>query len=294
MTVVDATTGPVPTRVLVLGMAHADGSLDAGEVHAVAEACGLSSDQVRSCLRRLVAEGLFERVGSGRSAEYQATADGHRALTSYLERTRLAYAQDHAGRGWDRRWHLVAFAIPESQRPARDALRDHLRALGGARIHDGLYVSPHRWEADVAAEAERLGAGDALTVAATEDLEVRGERDPRELARRLWPLDELARRYQAFVDEQAGIPELLEGMLERRERVADEAFTAGALRTTVAFQAIFNDDPLLPPELLPRPWPGRAARELLLRSRRLGVRLRHRSDRPALFRTYDDLIESIH
>ena len=83
-------------------------------------------------------------------------------------------------------------------------------------------------------------------------------------------------------------------MLERRERLADEDFTAGTLRVTVAFQAVFNADPLLPPELLPRPWPGRAARDLLLRSRRLGMRVRHRADRPALFRTYDDLIESIH
>lgn len=290
----DATTGAVPTRVLVLGMAHADGSLDAAEVHAVAEACGLSSDQVRSCLRRLVAEGLFERVGSGRPATFAATAEGHRALGGYLERTRLAYAQDHAGRGWDRHWHLAAFAIPESQRAARDVLRDHLLVLGGARIHDGLYVSPHRWETDVRVEAERLGTGTALTLAATDDLEVSGERDPRALARRLWPLDDLAARYRAFVDAYAHVPELLGRMLGRRERMADDAFTAGALRVTVAFQAVFNADPLLPPELLPRPWPGRAARELLLRSRRLGVRLRHRSDRPALFRTYDDLIESIH
>ena len=62
---------------------------------------------------------------------------------------------------------------------------------------------------------------------------------------------------------------------------------------TVEFQAIFNDDPLLPPELVPRPWPGRTARELLLRSRRTAMRLRTSASRPALFRTYDDLIESI-
>ena len=290
----DATTGAVPTRVLVLGMAHADGSLDAAEVFAVAEACELSADQVRSCLRRLVAEGLFERIGSGRAATYKATADGERAMAGYLERTRLAYAQDQAGRGWDHHWHLVAFAIPESQRAARDALRDRLLGLGGARIHDGLYVSPHRWGSDVVAEAERLGVAAMVTVAATDDLDVGGERDPRELARRLWPLDDLAERYHAFADGYARMPDLLEGMLERRERVAEEAFHAGALRTTVAFQAVFNDDPLLPPELLPRPWPGRMARDLLLRSRRLGMRLRHRADRPALFRTYDELIESIH
>jgi phenylacetic acid degradation operon negative regulatory protein len=62
---------------------------------------------------------------------------------------------------------------------------------------------------------------------------------------------------------------------------------------TVEFSEIFADDPLLPPELLPRPWPGRAARELLVRSRRLALLLREQHNRPALFRSFDDLIESI-
>lgn len=289
-----ATTGAVPTRLLVLGLARRDGSVDAAEVRAVATSCGLSSEQVRSCLRRLVAEGLFERSGPGRAATYSATASGRRVLDEYLERARLAYAQDHAGRGWDGRWHLVAFAVPETLRAARDALRDRLLALGGARLQDGLYVSARRWETAVGEEAGRLGIAEHITTAATDELDVAGERRPPALARRLWPVDELARRYRSFVDGHAHVPELLDTMLTRHERIDDAAFTAGALRVTVAFQAVFNDDPLLPPELLPRPWPGRAARELLLRSRRLGMRVRGGADRPALFSTYDETIDAIH
>jgi phenylacetic acid degradation operon negative regulatory protein len=70
-------------------------------------------------------------------------------------------------------------------------------------------------------------------------------------------------------------------------------FLPGALAVTVEFGSVFADDPLLPPELLPRPWPGRAARELLVRSRRLALRLRELHNRPALFRSFDDLIESV-
>ena len=136
-------------------MAHADGTVESAELFPVAEACGLTSDQVRSCLRRMVAEGLFSQDGGGRTASYRPTAVGERALATFHERTRLAYAQDLAGRGWDRHWHLVAFGIPESRRAARDALRDRLGRLGGAVIHNGLYVSPHRWEDDVAADGRR-------------------------------------------------------------------------------------------------------------------------------------------
>ncbi|MBV8160494.1 MAG: transcriptional regulator, partial [Acidimicrobiia bacterium] len=49
----------------------------------------------------------------------------------------------------------------------------------------------------------------------------------------------------------------------------------------------------LPPELLPRPWPGREARDLLLRSRRLALTARQAGGLPALFRLFDDAVNAI-
>jgi phenylacetic acid degradation operon negative regulatory protein len=270
-------------------MAREDGTVLASELYTVAAACGQTPEQVRSCLRRLVADGLFVRAGGGRDATYAATAEGMAALGSTIERHRLAYAQDAAGKAWDGRWHLVGFAIPEAKRPARDAFRDRVVALGGAAVHNGLYVSPHRWEKDVRDEAERLGVADSVTVASTDDLEIGGMHDPRDLAHRLWPLDELADGYRAFVEEFGRMPDALEAMRRRKERLPDSAFLPAALAMGVAFERCFRRDPLLPPELLPRPWPGRAARELLVRSRRLALLTREEHSRPALFRSFDDL-----
>lgn len=274
-------------------MAHEDGTIHAAELYAVAEACGQTTDQVRSCLRRLVADGLFVRRGTGAAARFEATERGLRALGATLERTRLAYAQDAAGRGWDRKWRLVAFAIPEARRAARDALRDRLLALGGAPVQGGLYVSPHPWLKDVAAAAERLGVADLVTTATTDDLEVGGERDPKVLARRLWPIDDLGARYAAFVGQFGFVMDALTELKRTRRRIDDAAFLSGALAMAVAFQQVFADDPLLPPELLPRPWPGRAARQLLVRSRRLALALREAPGRPALFRLYDEAVEAM-
>src|SRR3954466_9976796 len=172
-------------------MAHEDGTILAEEVLPVAEACRQTPEQVRSCFRRLVRDGLFEREGRGRTAQYRATEQGLNALAANIERHRLAYVQDHAGRGWDRKWRLVSFAIPEARRSARDAFRDRLLALGGAPISNGVYVSPHGWDKDVQDEAERLGVAEAVTQASTDDLNVGGASDPRELVRRLWPIDDL-------------------------------------------------------------------------------------------------------
>jgi phenylacetic acid degradation operon negative regulatory protein len=81
-------------------------------------------------------------------------------------------------------------------------------------------------------------------------------------------------------------------MRERHERLSDAEFTAGSLVTAVDFQESFNQDPLLPPELLPRPWPGRQARDLLARARRLGV-LARSGKGPAIFAYLDETIEAL-
>ena len=280
----------LPTRVLVLGMLRSDGVLLAADVAPVAAACGQTTEQVRSCLRRLVTEGILVREGTGRDASFRTTAEGIRVLTASLDRIRVAMDQDRAGKGWDRRWHLAAFAVPETKRAGRDAFRDLLLELGGASIHNGLYVSPRDWRVLATARATDLDILDHVTFSSTDDLEIAGVTDPRLLAGRLWPIDELGRRYAEFVDEFAHVPELLEQRRRDHQRLTEAEFLPGSLVFGSRFQECFNDDPLLPPELLPRPWPGRAARQLVLQCRRLGVLLREEHDKPELFAPWDDLL----
>ena len=78
-----------------------------------------------------------------------------------------------------------------------------------------------------------------------------------------------------------------------KRRITEAEFLPGSLTTGIRFQECFNDDPLLPPELLPRPWPGRTARDLLIRCRRSGVLLREEHDKPQLFAPWDDLLLSL-
>jgi phenylacetic acid degradation operon negative regulatory protein len=293
MDTTDPSTTIIPTRVLVFGMGRTDGTVHAADVYPVAEACGQTPEQVRSCLRRLVGDGVFTRDGEGRAAVYRATESGRAMWSGSLDRHRLAYAQDRAGRGWDRRWHLAGFAVPESRRPARARLRDQLLALGGAAIQSGLYVSANPWDDGVRAAAEQHGVADLLVTATTDDLDVGGERDPRVLAARLWDLDGVAGRYERFVNRYADVPAALSAMRERKERLTDADFMAGALAAVVDFQSCFHLDPLLPPELLPRPWPGRAARELLAEIRKLGVLSREQHDRPVLFHEFDEALEHL-
>ena len=125
-------TVTIPTRILVTGMAHEDGTILASELYPVAEACGQTPDQIRSCLRRLVTEGLYTRQGSGRAAVFRATEAGLANLGAYVERTRLAYGQDAAGRGWDR----GAGPGPDGG-PARRGRAQYGPATGGGAARAG-------------------------------------------------------------------------------------------------------------------------------------------------------------
>jgi phenylacetic acid degradation operon negative regulatory protein len=284
----------VPTRVLVLGMADGDGVVTASEVAAVAAACGQSPDQVRSCLRRLVAEGLFVRRGAGGDIRYVATEAGHRALDGQLAATRLAYGQDASGQAWDGRWRLVAYTAPEARRAARDTFRDRLLGLGGALVQGGLYVSAHPWHDAVRAEAEATGVLDGLTLATAETLDVGGTSHPRDVAARLWPVAHLAVGYRRFVEEFSSWRDALEQRAASHEQLPDELFLPSALKMSVAFQRIGHRDPLLPPELLPKPWPGRDARRLLLECRRLALGLRLRTGGGMrLFSLYDVATDAV-
>ena len=278
----------------MLGVARRDGTIRAEDVYRVAESSGQSAEQVRSCLRRLVREGLYERAdGSGRTAVYRPTAGGQAMLGARLRRVRLSFVQDAEGRGWDRHWRLAAFAVPEANRASRDALRDRLRELGGAAIQGGLYVSPHPWDDDVRVFAEQLGVAENLTVASTDDLEVGGERDPRRLAAMLWPIDELAAAYEKFIETYRHLPAELEALREKRGRVSDTELFPRMLAMGVDNDELSGDDPFLPPELLPRPWAGRAARELVVRCRRLAHHLRESGTGTGLFDNYDAYVLDI-
>ncbi|WP_240801914.1 PaaX family transcriptional regulator C-terminal domain-containing protein [Streptomyces sp. A1136] len=52
-------------------------------------------------------------------------------------------------------------------------------------------------------------------------------------------------------------------------------------------------DPLLPPQLLPQPWPGAQARELIARCRAALHEREGGEDRPVLFRRYADITREV-
>ncbi|MEU5806195.1 PaaX family transcriptional regulator C-terminal domain-containing protein [Streptomyces sp. NPDC047718] len=260
-----STAGPaapgIGTRTLVHALVREDGTVDAGELYAVAEALGMTDQQVRLCVKRLVGEGRFTQEGRGRKARLHATADATGSVAPDVEYVRHAFRQDRGLAPWDGTWHLFAFAIPESSRQARDALRDTLLHLGAAPLQGGLYVSANAIGEIVEAHARGLGVLSSLTRLTSRDLRVGEEDDPARLAALLWPLPAVAERHEALAALAAARLALLSGP-DRPTGIERLTF---AIELAAAFTDAMEPDPLLPPELLPQPWPGTRARALAAR-----------------------------
>lgn len=254
----DSAWPPIPTRLLVHALVREDGTVDAGELYDVAGLLDMTDQQVRLCIKRLVAEGRYTHEGRGRRALLRAVPDATGAVAPDVAYVRHAYRQDRGLAPWDGVWHLFAFAIPEARRTARDALRDTLLHLGAAPVQSGLYVSANRITELVEPQARRLGVAAQLTTLTSTDLRVGDTETPAELAAALWPLDEIAARH-------ARLAELARSCLARLAGpgapTTAERLTL-AVRVAAAFTQAMEPDPLLPPELLPRPWPGAEARRL--------------------------------
>ncbi len=248
---------PIPTRALVLAMVDADGAVPLEALRETAVVVGIGDEQLRLCLRRLVAEGSLRRSGGrGRHACYRVAGEPRSSILPEASFFDFALRRDAGEEPWDERWRLLAFTVPESMRSRRDELRRRLLFLGGAPIQAGLYVSASPWEDYVDAVARELRVEPWLTSATTSDLEVGGESSPKRIAERLWPLDAIAeswRSYDAATRRRLG----------PRPNSPAEA-TGRAIATLLDLVRTIEPDPLLPPELLPADWPGAAGRRLCL------------------------------
>lgn len=243
----------ISTRSVVESMIREDATIATGELYDVANILGMSDQQVRLCIKRLVAEGRFTQEGRGRKAILHATGATRNTLEPDLDFVRYMYRQDRGLAPWDGGWHLTAFAVPESARTARDAMREEIVRLGGAPIQGGLYVCANAWESRVGAAAERLGVAEHVTMFTTTDLAIGGETGARELAERLWPIDAIAERHRRLLA-------VAEGLLPVLRTASPTELLTLAVALAAEFTRAVEPDPLLPPQLLPQPWVGAAAR----------------------------------
>lgn len=230
-------TGSIVITVFGDAIVPRGGSVWLGTLLEFFEALDIDANVVRTAMSRLTADGWFEREKVGRNSFYRLVKKGR--LTFDIA-TRHIY--DPPPSDWTGRFELLLIGNGED----RDAAREALKNAGFGSPLPGVWVAP----SGVPVPEEAAGAI-RLEVSAEDD-------SGRRLLSESWPLERIAGAYQKFMKTF----EPLRALIERGEALTDqEAFTARILLIH-HYRRVVLRDPLLPLALLPKDWPGRAARAL--------------------------------
>src|ERR1700742_2613428 len=201
------------------------------------ETLDIDASVVRTAMSRLTADGWFERSKIGRNSFYRLVKKGRRTFDIA---TRHIYGPPPSD--WTGRFELLLIGAAED----RDAAREPLRNAGFGSSVPGVWVAPSG--APIPEEASR-----AIR------LEVSAEDDSgRRLLAESWPLERTADAYLKCMKTF----EPLRAFIERRENLGDAAAFTARVLLIHHYRRVVLRDPLLPTALLPRDWPGRAARRL--------------------------------
>jgi phenylacetic acid degradation operon negative regulatory protein len=210
---------------------------------------GVDESAVRSAISRLKRRGILEARRQEGSAGYQLSAEALAILREgdarIFRRRRAALADG---------WLLAVFSVPEAERQRRHVLRSELTRLGFGMVAPGVWIVPAHPDDTTAETLRRLGL-DAYADLFHADHLAFG--DPAGKMHRWWDLDELERRYEAFI--QAYEPTLRRW--EREPEAGEREAFADYVRAVTDWRQFPYLDPGLPTELLPRGWAGTRAAE---------------------------------
>lgn len=192
---------------------------------------------LRTAMSRLASDHWVTRERQGRNSFFRLDEHGRHAFDLA---TRRIYASGPPA--WTGRW-TVALAPPGVD----EKTVSELAALGFLRINGAVHLRPET--------ADAADPGDALSGM----LVVHGESaEHPEAFRALWPSEQIADAYRAFVAAYRPLADALQG---GRRMTPLDAMTARTLLIH-DWRRIVLRDPGLPLELLPEDWPGEAAREI--------------------------------
>src|SRR5438034_3250833 len=230
-------TGSIVITVFGDAIVPRGGSVWLGTLLEFFKALDIDSGVVRTAMSRLATDGWLERNKVGRNSFYRLDAKGRQIFD-----TATRHIYDPPPSDWTGRFELLLIGNGED----RDASRDALKNAGFGSPLPGVWVAPSG--VPVPEEAARAIR---LEVSAEDD-------NGRRLLSESWPLDRTAGAYLKFMK----IFEPLRGWIAKREVLSNaDAFTARILLIH-HYRRVVLRDPLLPTALLPKDWPGRAAREI--------------------------------
>ncbi len=238
--------GSLITTVFGDAIAPRGGGIWLGSLISLMEPFGINERLVRTSVFRLVRDGWLQSEQIGRRSYYSLSDDGR---TRFEQATQRIYGMP--GQDWDGHWCLLLLSALDT--PGKEAVRKECGWLGFAAMSANLLAHPSPNLADLDQTIDRLGVSDSLVALSGQT--IRNDSGMQVLAQESWNLVELDNRYRSFVKRFRP----LMAALQQHSNI--DGKTAFLTRTLLIqeYRKIMLRDPLLPQELLPGGWHGKAA-----------------------------------
>jgi phenylacetic acid degradation operon negative regulatory protein len=194
---------------------------------------------LRKELSLLKKEGLVTTRSRYRKPVPILTGNGKLAISTLLSYKKYG--------PWDGKWRVVVCNIPDSDKKYRQKYQNELADLGFEKISRNVYLSPH----GILTTAKNKAKGYALDPYCV-FLEADKIDSQERAVEKIWKLDEINDLYRAFNKQTSS-----------DFKIKDNRFWSfQAKQLEGKFAYIYNLDPHLPEQLLPKDWLGEEAYRL--------------------------------
>jgi len=235
---------------------HTGGSIQIGALVQLLSHFGVSQQAIRSTISRMKRNSLLRVERKGSRSLYSMTTSGAKMIEAGATRIfQFPSYQD----AWDGQWQLITYSIPESEREARDRLRQELSWMGFGMLTNALWIAPHNHRPEIQTLADDLGIRSNIEIfTARHD----GFSTPQSIVEHCWNLKSINARYAAFVKKYEPMYNEHCRLLAQGKDIEPSEYFVRRFTLIHEFRRFPYLDPELPTELLPSDWQGAQAANL--------------------------------
>ena len=157
-----------------------------------------SSKSVRQRLDRLHKAGHIHKIPRGKGVDFVFNKDKR---FEFLSKD-IGIKAECFKRGWDEKWRLVIYDVPEKKGHYRKALREYLVALGFGKVQDSCWVSCYDYSGYVSEYCVKNSIIDCVCV--YEGKFFSGKKENR-IVEEAWGLNKLKEEYADLMSQAANL-----------------------------------------------------------------------------------------
>lgn len=229
------------------------GTVWLGSFIRLVESLGLNQRMVRTSVFRLAKEKWLVSEQVGRRSFYSLTASGRRRFEHAYRRI-----YDEPQSQWEGGWQIALVTSGKLSPAQREALRKDLLWEGFGVIAPGVLAHPSDNSAALMEIIHDNDVDELVAVMHAHALGALSSRPLQDLVRECWNLESIAGDYKRFVKR---FDPVMRALMAAGETDPEQCFVVRTLLMH-EFRRVLLRDPQLPPQLLPRSWPGETARRM--------------------------------